>query len=186
MTVQKIGYGAGTRDFEQHPNLLRILVGEMASGVADAETLRLLETNLDDVSGEVIGYCSAKLLESGALDVFTTSIQMKKNRPGVLLGVLCQLGDAERLETIIFRETGTLGVRRSAVSRRKLPRQPHQVQTAWGPIEGKLAALPDGQPFFSPEYEACRKIAADKNVPVREVYDAAKKAFTSLAPKSGG
>ncbi len=186
MTVQAIGYGAGTRDFESHPNLLRILVGEAASGAADTEALCLLETNLDDVSGEVIGYCSTKLLESGALDVFTTSIQMKKNRPGVLLGVLCQPGDADRLETIVFRETGTLGVRRSTLSRRKLRRQPHQVPTQWGTIDGKLATLPDGQKTFSPEYESCRKIAAERNVPVRDVYDAAKKAFTSSASKSGG
>ena len=151
------------------------------------ETLCLLETNLDDVSGEVIGYCSTKLLESGALDVFTTSIQMKKNRPGVLLGVLCQPGDADRLETIIFRETGTLGVRRSdsshaancRASRIKCKRHGARSTENW-------PRCPTARQSFSPEYEACRKIAAEKNVPVREVYDAAKKAFTSSASKSGG
>jgi uncharacterized protein (DUF111 family) len=122
-----------------------------------------------------------RLLEAGALDASFSPLQMKKNRPGVLLGVLCQLGDTDRLETIVFRETGTLGVRRSALSRRKLPRQPHQVQTQWGAVDGILATLPDGQQSFSPEYEACRKIAAEKNVPVREVYDAAKKQLTMSA-----
>ena len=103
---------------------MRVLIGESTDApndIVQTETLYLLETNLDDVSGEMIGYCTAQLLEAGALDVFTCGIQMKKNRPGVLLSVLCEPAESERLETIIFRETTTLGVRRSTVSRRKLP-----------------------------------------------------------------
>src|SRR6185369_2340075 len=93
------------------------------------DTLALLETNLDDVAGEIIGYCSTRLLEAGALDVFSTAIQMKKSRPGVLLSVLCHLPDADRLEQILFQETGTLGSRRATIDRRRLPREAHEVQT---------------------------------------------------------
>src|SRR5262245_33612553 len=142
-----------------------------------SETLCLLETNLDDTSGELIGYYATQLLEAGALDVFSHAIQMKKNRPGVMLGVLCQPMDADRLEAIIFRETTTLGVRRTIVSRRKLPRQPHQVQTPWGAIDGVLATLPDGQARFSPEYESCRAVAVAQHVPLRAIFEAALRAF---------
>jgi hypothetical protein len=187
MTVQKIGYGAGSRDLEEQPNLLRILIGQ-TSVIADAaadnvlsETLCLMETNLDDASGEVIGYCATQLLEAGALDVFTCGIAMKKNRPGVLLSVLCQPSDAQRMETIIFRETTTLGVRRVAVNRRKLPRRPHQVNTPWGPIEGVLATLPDGQLRFSPEYESCRAAAAKHQLALRTVFEAALRGFAPPA-----
>jgi pyridinium-3,5-bisthiocarboxylic acid mononucleotide nickel chelatase len=179
MTVQKIGYGAGTKDFEQQANLLRVLIGETVDmeggsiGRVQTETICLLETNLDDMSGELIGHCVNVLLEAGALDVFTTAIQMKKNRPGVLLSVLCPVDNAAQMEAIIFRETTTLGVRRMAVSRRKLARKAHQVSTPWGPIDGVLATLPDGNVRFSPEYESCRAAAAKNNVALREVYEAA-------------
>ncbi|HEY2826350.1 MAG TPA: nickel pincer cofactor biosynthesis protein LarC [Pirellulales bacterium] len=185
MTVQKIGYGAGTREFEEQANLLRVLIGEAAESAArgsdgvQTETLCLLETNLDDVSGEVIGHCATLLMEAGALDVFTCAIQMKKNRPGVLLSVLCQLSDAERMEGIVFRETTTLGVRRTTVSRRKLARKAHQVNTPWGAIEGVLATLPNGQLRFSPEYESCRAVAAKHQVALHCVFEAAQRAFIS-------
>jgi pyridinium-3,5-bisthiocarboxylic acid mononucleotide nickel chelatase len=182
MTVQKIGYGAGTKEFEEQANLLRVLIGDAnevadeTAGAVQTETLCLLETNLDDMSGELIGHCTSVLLEAGALDVFTTAIQMKKNRPGVLLSALCETDKAAQMESIIFRETTTLGVRRMMVSRRKLSRQAHQVSTPWGPIDGVLATLPDGQVRFSPEYESCRAAAAKNNVALREVYEAAVRA----------
>ncbi|HEY2760297.1 MAG TPA: nickel pincer cofactor biosynthesis protein LarC [Pirellulales bacterium] len=189
MTVEAIGYGAGTRDFETHPNVLRVLVGTLVgknqAGVSqstaeqlETETLSLLETNLDDISGEIIGHCTGQLLAAGALDVFTTSIQMKKNRPGVLLSVLCQASDAAKLETILFQETTTLGVRRTTVSRSKLLRTKHTVQTAWGPIDGVLAALPHGQQRFSPEYESCRAAAEQHHVSLQSVFTAAQNAFS--------
>ena len=118
------------------------------------------------MSGEVIGYCVTQLAEAGALDVFTTAIQMKKNRPGVTLTVLCRAGDVERLEAIIFRETTTLGVRRWPVSRHKLERRLHRVTTPWGEIDGKLAIGPDQPPSFSPEFESCRRVAAERGVPL--------------------
>ncbi len=183
MTVQKIGYGAGTKEFEEQANLLRVLIGKAdgseakSSTAVQTETLCLLETNLDDASGEVIGHCATLLMEAGALDVFTTAIQMKKNRPGVLLTVLCPPSDAERLEAIIFRETPTLGVRRMTVSRRKLARKTHEVNTPWGPIKGVVATLPNGEDRFSPEYESCRAAAMKSSVALRNVYEAAVLGF---------
>jgi uncharacterized protein (TIGR00299 family) protein len=178
MTIQTIGLGAGDRDLKEQPNVLRLILGEAASGIA-TDQVWVLETNLDDISGEIIGHCTAKLFEAGALDVYTTSIQMKKNRPGVLLSVLCPADLVAKLEKIIFRETSTLGIRRWQACRHKLERRPHTVETQFGPIEGKLAVLPDGGVSFSPEFEACRRIAGEKNVPLKDVYEAAMRAYSS-------
>jgi uncharacterized protein (DUF111 family) len=139
----------------------------------------VLETNLDDISGEVIGHTTARLFEAGALDVYTTSIQMKKNRPGVLLSVLAPADLCTKLEKIVFRETGTLGIRRWQACRHKLERRPHTVDTPLGPIEGKLAVLPDGGTSFSPEFEACKRIATEKQLPLKDVYEAAQRSFHS-------
>jgi uncharacterized protein (TIGR00299 family) protein len=176
MTIQRIGYGSGQRDLTQQPNVLRLLVGEAVDAGA-GEQVWVLETNLDDISGEMIGYCTTRLWEAGALDVYTTAIQMKKNRPGVKLSVLCRAGDVEPIESILFTETTTLGVRRWTVSRHVLSRQSHCVQTSWGPVEGKVGWLGDGWPRFAPEFESCRRIAAARGVPLRAVYEAAQKAF---------
>ncbi len=137
----------------------------------------MVETNLDDVSGEIVGYCISRLWDAGALDVYTAPIQMKKSRPGVTLSVLCELADVERIEAILFRETTTLGVRRWPVSRRKLDRRRHEVTTPWGPIDGVLALMPGHPTTFSPEFETCRRVAAEHNVPLRTVVDAAQRAF---------
>jgi uncharacterized protein (TIGR00299 family) protein len=176
MTIQTIGLGAGDRDLKEQPNILRLIVGESAPGMA-ADQVWVLETNLDDISGEIIGHTTAKLFEAGALDVYTTSIQMKKNRPGVLLSVLSPAELIAKLEKIIFKETSTLGIRRWQAARHKLERRPHTIETPLGPVEGKLAVLPDGGTSFSPEFEACRRIAAEKNVPLKDVYEAAMRAF---------
>jgi uncharacterized protein (TIGR00299 family) protein len=176
MTIQTIGLGAGDRDMKEQANILRVIVGEAGNGLV-SDQVWVLETNLDDISGEIIGHCTAKLFEAGALDVYTTSIQMKKNRPGVLLSVLCGAELIAKLEKIIFKETSTLGIRRWQACRHKLERRPHAVETALGSIEGKLAVLPDGSTSFSPEFEACRRIAGEKNVPLKDVYEAAMRAF---------
>ena len=178
MTIQQIGYGAGDRDLKEQPNLLRLLVGEASESWAH-DNVWMLETNLDDISGELVGHCATLLMEAGALDVYTTAIQMKKNRPGVMLSVLCQPEHLAKLESLLFRETTTLGVRRWPVSRHKLERRPHTVETAFGPVEGKLALAPEAGPAFSPEFESCRRIAVERNVPLKEVFEAARRAFDS-------
>jgi uncharacterized protein (TIGR00299 family) protein len=184
MTIEKIGYGAGQRDLPQQANILRLLVGESADAATATDTVYVLETNLDDVTGEVIGHCIARLWDAGVLEVYTTAIQMKKNRPGVKLSVLCRAEQIGSIEAIIFRETGTLGIRRWTAARHVLPRETHQVQTAWGPIEGKLSRHANGTVHFSPEYEACRRAAEEHCVPLREVYAAAERAYESQSTSS--
>ncbi len=176
MTIRRIGYGSGQKDLEEQANLLRLLVGETAEQSGD-EQLWIVETNLDDISGEVVGHTIAQLWTAGALDVYTTAIQMKKNRPGILLSVLCPAELVAAAEGILFRETTTLGIRRHAVERRKLRREIHRVETPWGPVEGKLAHL-DGQPSrFSPEFEDCRRIAEQHGLPLQSVIDTAQAAY---------
>jgi len=177
MTIEKIGYGAGQRDLLQQANVLRLFVGRTAEPAEAADSIVVLETNLDDVSGEVIGHCIGQLWEAGALDVFTTAIQMKKNRPGVKLAVLCRSDQVAALEEVVFRETCTLGIRRWTAARHILPREIGQVQTAWGRIDGKLSKRADGTIQFAPEYESCRRIAGEHGIPLRQVYAAAERAF---------
>jgi uncharacterized protein (TIGR00299 family) protein len=180
MTVERIGHGAGRRDFPEQPNLLRLFVGEahgLPSVGLQTDQVWLLETNLDDLPAEVIGYCYDLLLAAGALDVFSTPIFMKKNRPGVLLSVLTPEGNVPALEEILFRETTTLGIRRSCLSRHKLNRRPCTVSTSWGPVQGKLGWR-EGQPaVFSPEYEDCARVARQHGVALREVYAQAQRAY---------
>jgi hypothetical protein len=175
MTIEAIGYGAGQKDFPQ-PNLLRLLVGQSTAAAA-TDSIVLLETNLDDAAGESIGFCAAQLWKSGALDVSTTALTMKKGRPGVLLAVQCRPADADALAAIVFRETTALGLRRSTVQRMTLPRRAATVETPFGAVAGVVATLPDGSERFSPEYEACAKIAADRRAPLEAVQQAARAAF---------
>lgn len=175
MTVQRIGYGAGTKQLDEQPNVLRVMLGEVADTPSNVqtETVCLLETNIDNTTGELIGHCAQRLYEAGALDVYTTAIQMKKDRPGVILTAICTPALADQLESIIFRETWTLGVRRSLVTRRKLAREHTSVVTPWGNVDGVIAHLSDGQQRFSPEYESCRKVAAKAQVSLQAVLNAA-------------
>jgi uncharacterized protein (TIGR00299 family) protein len=178
MKIDRIGYGAGQKDFA-HPNLLRLLVGETAQSADrfQSDTITLLETNLDDATGEMIGYCSQLLWQAGALDVSTTPLAMKKNRPGVLLQVQCKSVDAEKLAEIIFRETTALGLRRSTLNRWILPRRSVMVETPFGEIAGIVATLPDGNERFSPEYDSCALIADKCQVSLAAVESAARTVF---------
>ena len=175
MTLEAVGYGAGTKDFAEQGNILRLMVGSGADGTADQ--IWVLETNLDDISAEVIGFTSEKLFQAGALDVYCTAIQMKKNRPGTQLTVLCDAARREKLEKIVMRETGTLGVRRWIANRTKLERRECDVETQWGTIQGKIAILEDGTEVFSPEFEACRRVALEHDLPLRTIDQEARKAY---------
>lgn len=173
MTIERIGYGAGTRELAEQANVLRLFVGE-SNASAEHDTVWVLETNLDDLPAEIIGDCTARLLEAGALDVYTTAIQMKKNRPGVLLSVLGGEADLERLEEILFRETSTFGVRRYRATRSKLSRSTIEVPTPWGTVTGKVGVRDGVTVTFSPEYESCAAVAREHGVPLRAVYQAAQ------------
>lgn len=177
MTIDQIGFGAGDWDFEQQPNVLRLVVGEAADNRA-TDQVSVLETNLDDESGEVIAHCTQQLMEAGALDVFTTAIQMKKNRPAIQITVLCQLNDRAAMEQILFSETTTLGIRRHICERTILPRESHMVETPWGAVAGKVAELPNGIKRFAPEYDACQQIAARHKLPLSVVMDVARRAYS--------
>lgn len=177
MTVASIGYGAGTRDFDDRANVLRILVGESRTAAAMTESVMLLEANLDDATGEMIGYTKRALLAAGALDVYSTSIQMKKDRPGVILSVMCNADDVAALETIIFNETSTFGIRRQLIQRSVRQRMAYTVDTDFGPIKGKLGWRVDEPAIFTPEYEDCAEIAKANDLPLQDVYLAAKVAF---------
>ena len=176
MSIDSIGIGAGDRDLENQANILRLLVGE-ASKTRSGDEIWILETNLDDSSGELIGHCCTRLAEAGALDVYTSSIQMKKNRPGVTLTVLCHASQIATLEQILFRETTTLGIRRWVAERTIATREPHDVTTPWGTVAGKLARLPDGTLRFTPEYESCRAISEQHAVPLAQVYQQAQENY---------
>ena len=181
MAIQAIGYGAGQKDFA-HPNLLRLLVGEVDTEPAhtDSDTIVLLETNLDDATGETIAHCTDRLWHAGALDVVLIPVQMKKGRPGVQLQVQCRPADAEKLTDLIFRETTTLGLRRSTIERIVLPRRSVTVSTPWGEVAGIVARQPDGTERFSPEYEVCGRLAAEQQLTLAEVEAAARRAYDSI------
>lgn len=176
MTIDAVGYGAGTRQLTERANLLRIFVGTVE---ADGETdeVVLMETNLDDVSPEVIGYTKQRLLAAGALDVYSTSIQMKKDRPGTLLSVICRMADGPKLESILFLETETFGVRRQVMRRSKRARTSYTVETEFGPVQGKLGWRHGEPAVFTPEFESCAKIAAAHEVSLKDVYRAAEIGF---------
>jgi len=184
MTIESIGLGAGTKDLPGQANLLRLFVGQGDTAGASSDRVWVLETNLDDLPGEVVGHATTLLMAAGALDAFLTPIQMKKNRPGVMVTVLCDRAQIPAMEEILFRETTTLGVRRYEVGRHKLRRQAAEVDTPFGVVNGKLGWLDGRPPTFSPEYEDCARVAKEQGVPLRDVYNAAHAAYAQARPAS--
>jgi hypothetical protein len=184
MAIDRIGYGAGQKDFE-HPNLLRLIVGEATPGGAPQATdgapttIVLLETNLDDTPGEAVADCAERLMDAGALDVSLAPLLMKKGRPGVLLAVQARAEDADRLAAVVFRNTTALGMRRQTVSRVVLPRRVVSVETPWGAASGIVATLPDGGERFTPEHADCKRLADAARVALADVAAAAKAAFAA-------
>ncbi len=188
MKVEKSGYGAGTRDFAGHPNVLRLTVGESQEGAAPSNlqpTITVLEANLDDLNPQIFGYVMDRLLEEGALDAFGIPVQMKKNRPGMLLTVLCKPEEAARLSQLIFRETSTLGIRRRDERRQALTREWQVVCTVWGDVRIKIANMNGTITNYAPEYEDCRRIAVEHGVPLKEVMQSALNAYARDTSRLG-
>ncbi len=179
MTLLGTGYGAGTRDLDQQPNVLRILLGEppAAESPWQEEPLWQLEATIDDSPGQWLGHALERLLASGALDAYCVPVVMKKSRPGTLLVVLCREAELQTLQTVLFNETTTLGVRRFPCQRSHLPRRRVEVATPWGSVSGKCYQAPDGTERFAPEYEDCRRLAQQAGVSLPQVVQAALAAF---------
>ena len=186
MKIERSGYGAGSREFPGHPNVVRLTLGETASSVTAktaSETITVLEANLDDLNPQVFGYVMDRLLEEGALDAFGMPVQMKKNRPGALLTVLCKPEDTSKLTELIFAETTTLGVRRRDEVRQTLARRWENVRTQWGEVRIKVASMNGTVTNYAPEYEDCRRIAAEHHVPLKTVIQEATRAYIGSAEK---
>jgi uncharacterized protein (TIGR00299 family) protein len=187
LVAEKIGFGLGTRDNQTRPNVLRAVLGKPStlnpqpSTALDWETDRIvvLETNLDDVSGEILGYFVEAVLAAGALDVFHTPIQMKKNRPGVLLTVLCAETDADKFSEMILRETSAFGVRRTLAERRKLRREFTKIKTPFGEVTLKIGRLNGKVVQAAPEFESCKKLAVRAKIPLKRIYETVLKAVKS-------
>jgi len=200
LVAEKIGFGLGTRDNQTRPNVLRAVLGTQSkiqspkskAGVTiqlstcnlqpathldwEADRVAVLETNLDDCPGEILGAFVETALAAGALDVFHTPIQMKKNRPGVLLTVLCAETDADKFCEFILRETTAFGVRKTVAERRKLRREFADVKTAFGKVTVKIGRLGGKVVQAAPEFESVKKLAAQKKVPVKKIFEAAVQA----------
>lgn len=172
MRIVQIGYGAGDKDFGEHANVLRLVVGELAHAV-EATTVSVIEANIDDSNPQVLGYAMEQLLEQGALDVTLEALLMKKNRPGTQLRAITRIEDQERLAELILRETSTLGLRITRSERRVRPRQIIEVETPHGKVRGKVSA--DGT--FAPEYDDCRKLALETGTPLKQILTEASYAY---------
>ena len=177
--ISATGYGAGTRNPKGFPNALRVLIGESerTDAVAD-ERLLMIETNIDDMSPQLFGHVMDRAFELGALDCYFTPVQMKKNRPGMLLSILCRPNEREKFLQMLFAETTTIGARSYEVDRRALPRETVRVQTKFGAIDVKVVHS-NGDVKAMPEFEQCRSIAQESGVALREVQDAARAAYLS-------
>ena len=182
MKVDRIGYGAGTRDFSGNANVVRLTVGESQPELSadhPQDTVIVLEANLDDLNPQVFGYVVDRLLQEGALDTFGVPVQMKKNRPGMLLTVLCQPEDASKMKHLIFTESTTLGVRQREERREALTRKWVTVATRWGDVRLKVASMNGAVTNYAPEYEDCRRIAAERHVPLKNVMQEALQLYVN-------
>ena len=184
MTVERSGYGAGRREGVQRPNLLRVILGKPVTEMQTDE-ITVLETNLDDVSPEVVGYCLERLLEAGALDAYAVPIYMKSSRPATLLTVLAEPQRVPDLEAILFAETTTLGVRRQTARRSKLSRRTERVETPFGLIGVKVGRRGQGVLTAAPEYRDCREAARRHHVALRVVMEAALRVWHERDRESG-
>lgn len=179
MRVERTGFGAGTKDFKGHANLLRVMIGE-PSQAAESGTVTVIEANIDDASPQILGYAMDRLFAEGALDVTLQPLLMKKNRQGSLLRVVAKPEDQEKLAQVVLAETTTLGLRLYGAERRVLERHFVEVATEFGPVKMKITSAGG----FAPEYDDCKRLAQEKNVPLKNVLNAANLAYLSLAPRA--
>jgi len=184
MKVERIGYGAGTKDFPSHPNIARLMLGEKVEGAeaggAGGETVLVIEANIDDMNPQIFGYLAEKALAVGALDVTCTPVQMKKNRPGLLVSILSEPDLENTLTRLLFEETTTIGVRITEARRKILDREVVMVETAYGAVRMKVASLDGKEVNVAPEFDDCRRLASEKSVPLKEVMLAAQEAYLQL------
>ena len=184
MRPTRIGYGVGTRELFDRPNILRAVLGD-AEKSQSSDRIVELHANIDDLSPEILGAVQARLFKAGALDAFFTPIQMKKNRPGTLLSVLCRPSDRQKIQEILFTETSTFGIRYRETDRVTLDREIVQVQTVFGPIQIKIGKQ-DGKVFqVSPEFESCNAAAERSQQPLKRIYELAIEAFWAKEVASG-
>ena len=167
ITVKAIGYGAGTKEFKEIPNFLRVIIGELRPDM-EKEQIVVIETNIDDMNPQVYPFLIERLLAAGAHDAYLIPIIMKKGRPGMLLSVMAGQRIMDDIVSLIYRETTTIGLRVQKIGRLKLPRQEREVQTTFGPIKVK-AVIREGKESIAPEFEECKRIAREKNLPLLEV-----------------
>lgn len=187
MTLKAIGYGAGSADLPQQPNVLRLMIGESLGESAHENAsehwdapIAVIEANLDDMSPQIYGYFAERALAAGALDIFSTAVQMKKNRPGQLVTLLCEPSNLKPLIDLIFRETTTIGIRTHEVRRQTLARESVAVETPLGTIRMKISRLNGTLLNAAPEYEDCRRIATQKGLPLKQVLSTATFHFQKL------
>lgn len=171
MRIRQVGYGVGARELEEMPNLLRVVIGEPDT-VYESDCVTVVETNIDDMNPEIFGFVMERLFEDGALDVVWIPIFMKKNRPGITIQVICKEADRETVVRRILSETTATGVRQYMAERCKLPRRRKDAMTSYGKVRVKEVSGPEGSVRVVPEYEECRRIALEKNIPLKTVYEA--------------
>jgi uncharacterized protein (TIGR00299 family) protein len=174
LTAEQAGYGAGSRDFHDQPNVLRLMIGEAAAEAVEqkyfqTDTVTVLEANLDDMNPQIVAHVCDRLFDAGALDAFCTPVQMKKGRPGLVLSVLANAAEVDQLARIIFAETTTIGLRTYETKRLVLPRRQLEIETQWGTVRMKVANLNGTIANYAPEFEDCRRLAAAHNVPLKAV-----------------
>jgi uncharacterized protein (TIGR00299 family) protein len=183
MTIEKIGYGAGSRDSKTMPNIVRLIIGETAkTGDTDSDYVMLLEANCDDITGELAGHVIESLMGQGALDAFAMPIYMKHSRPAILLSVLSKPEDAPKFERFLFEEGITLGIRRQVIQRDVIERKSEKILTKFGEITIKRGVIGGKVVFIKPEFNDCVKAAAENNVSVKTVIAAAMTAYNKIEP----
>jgi len=170
MKILHVGYGAGNTDNKTIPNLLRIFIGELSQD-RESDEMWIVETNIDNMSGEILGYVMDKLFEAGAVDAYFTPIQMKKGRPGIIISAIVSDMNLSSVELVLFNQTTTFGIRKYKVARKVLTREFKEVDTQLGKLKLKIGRFNGNIKTYSPEYEDCKKIAEEKGIPLKEVYN---------------